>query len=71
MGQSKQLLEVNGTPLLLNAVRVPLGTGVKSVNIILGANEFAHREIIRDLTAKRHLEPLLEKWDGQFNKSGP
>jgi molybdenum cofactor cytidylyltransferase len=48
MGQSKQLLEVNGTSLLLHSVRVALDSGAKSVNVILGANELAHREIIRN-----------------------
>jgi len=48
MGQSKQLLEVNGTTLLLHSVRAALDTGAKSVNVILGANENAHREIIRN-----------------------
>lgn len=49
MGQSKQLLEVNGTPLLIHSVRAALESGAKSVNVILGANEVAHREILRDL----------------------
>ncbi|HMG94195.1 MAG TPA: nucleotidyltransferase family protein [Chryseolinea sp.] len=48
MGQSKQLLEVNGTPLLLHSVRAALESGAKSVNVILGANEPAHREVIRN-----------------------
>jgi len=49
MGQSKQLLEVNGTPLLLHSVRAALDSGAKSVNVILGANELAHREVIHNL----------------------
>jgi molybdenum cofactor cytidylyltransferase len=49
MGQSKQLLDINGTPLLLHSVRAALDCQVKSVNVILGANELAHREVIRDL----------------------
>ena len=48
MGQSKQLLEVNGIPLLLHSVRAALDSGANSVNIILGANENAHREVIRN-----------------------
>jgi molybdenum cofactor cytidylyltransferase len=48
MGQSKQLLEVNGIPLLLLSVRAAVESGAKSVNVILGANELAHREIIRN-----------------------
>lgn len=49
MGQSKQLLEINGTPLLLHSVKAALESQVQSVNVILGANELSHREIIRDL----------------------
>ena len=49
MGQSKQLLEVNGTPLLLHSVKAALESGAKSVNVILGANELAHREVLRNL----------------------
>ena len=48
MGQSKQLLDVNGAPLLLHSVRAALESGAKSVNVILGANELAHREVIRN-----------------------
>jgi molybdenum cofactor cytidylyltransferase len=49
MGQSKQLMEINGTPLLLHAARAAVDSGAKSVNVILGANELAHREIISNL----------------------
>ena len=48
MGQSKQLLEINATPLLLHSVRAALDSSAKSVNVILGANELAHREVIRN-----------------------
>lgn len=50
MGQSKQLLEVNGTPLLLHSVQAAIDSGARSVNVILGANEPAHRELIRNLS---------------------
>jgi molybdenum cofactor cytidylyltransferase len=49
MGQSKQLLEVHGIPLLLHSAKAALDCDAKSVNIVLGANELAHREIIRNL----------------------
>ena len=49
MGRPKQLLEVNGTPLLVHSVRAALDSGVKSVNVILGANEPEHRELISKL----------------------
>ena len=49
MGQSKQLLEVNGMPLLLHSVQAALKSNAKSINVVLGANELAHHEIIRNL----------------------
>lgn len=49
MGQSKQLLEIKGTPMLLHSVKAALESQVQSVNVVLGANELSHREIIRDL----------------------
>jgi molybdenum cofactor cytidylyltransferase len=48
MGQSKQLLEVHDKPLLLHSAKAAIDSGVKSVNVILGANELAHREVIRN-----------------------
>lgn len=49
LGQSKQMLEVNGVPLLQYSVRVALDSGVKDVIVILGANEQPHQEVIRQL----------------------
>jgi molybdenum cofactor cytidylyltransferase len=49
MGQSKQLLDVRGKPLLLHSTKAALDSGAKSINIILGANEQPHREVIKQL----------------------
>lgn len=49
MGQSKQLLEIQGAPLLLNSTKTALACGPKHVIVILGANEQAHKEVIQDL----------------------
>ena len=49
MGQSKQLLDVNGETLLRSSVKTALSCGVKNIVVILGANEQAHREKIQDL----------------------
>jgi len=49
MGQSKQLLEIQGEPLLLHSTKVALACGAKNVIVILGANEEPHRAIIREL----------------------
>jgi len=49
MGRSKQLLEINGKPLLLHSAKAAIGSGASNVIVILGANEQPHREIIREL----------------------
>ena len=49
MGRSKQLLEIEGEPLLCRCVRVAQAVNSNQVVVILGANEKAHREIIDKL----------------------
>jgi molybdenum cofactor cytidylyltransferase len=49
MGRSKQLIEIEGEPLLCRCVRVALGVNSNRVVVILGANEKPHREIIEKL----------------------
>ena len=47
MGRSKQLLEIEGEPLLCRCIKVALAVNAENVIVILGANEKPHREIIR------------------------
>lgn len=49
MGRSKQLLEINGEPLLRRCVRISLAVNPGNIVVILGANEKPHREIISQL----------------------
>ena len=49
MGRSKQLLEVEGEPLLVRCINVALAVNPINVVVILGANEKPHREIIEKL----------------------
>jgi molybdenum cofactor cytidylyltransferase len=49
MGTSKQLLPVNGEPLLLRAVRSALQSAGSHVTVVLGSNEKDHRDVIKDL----------------------
>lgn len=49
MGQSKQLLDIQGEPLLLHSTKRALECGAQSVIVILGANEQPHREVIQGL----------------------
>lgn len=49
MGQSKQLLPVNGEPLLLKTVNAAMNSALQNIIVVLGANEKAHRALIADL----------------------
>ncbi len=49
MGRSKQLLEIEGEPLLCRCVKVALAATPDHVVVILGSNEKPHREIISQL----------------------
>lgn len=49
MGRSKQLLEIEGEPLLCRCVKIALAVTPENVVVILGANEKPHREIISQL----------------------
>jgi molybdenum cofactor cytidylyltransferase len=49
MGQSKQLLMIDGEPLLLRSSRAALGSGVDRVFVVLGANAEAHQKTIDHL----------------------
>jgi molybdenum cofactor cytidylyltransferase len=46
MGRSKQLLEIEGEPMLCRCVKIALAVSPDNVVVILGANEKPHREVI-------------------------
>ncbi len=46
MGKSKQLLDINGEPLLLHAIKTALDTKASDVIVVLGANEQNHLDAI-------------------------
>jgi molybdenum cofactor cytidylyltransferase len=52
MGRSKQLLEIDGEPLLVRCVNVALAVNPINIVVILGANEKPHREIIEKLPVR-------------------
>jgi molybdenum cofactor cytidylyltransferase len=70
MGQSKQLLELNGEPLLRNAVNVALASDVKKVVVVLGAFEKEHKKIIQDLPVNIIHNPRWETGMGSSLKAG-
>ncbi len=49
MGTSKQLLLVDGTPLLARSTTIALQSGISNIVVVLGANEIEHRKAIKDL----------------------
>ena len=49
MGRSKQLLEIEGEPLLCRCVNIALTVNPENVVVILGANEKPHRELLEKL----------------------
>lgn len=70
LGQSKQLLIVEGEPLLVRTVKTALLTNIGKVYVILGANHQAHHEIIRDLPVTIVNNPSWEKGMGSSIKAG-
>ncbi|WP_276367025.1 nucleotidyltransferase family protein [Chryseolinea sp. H1M3-3] len=49
MGRSKQLLEIEGEPLLCRCTKTALAVSPGNVVVILGANEKPHRDVIEKL----------------------
>ncbi|HEX5168613.1 MAG TPA: nucleotidyltransferase family protein [Cyclobacteriaceae bacterium] len=52
MGQSKQLLDICGEPLLRRTVRTVLDAKPNNVVVILGANRESHAQVIKDLPVR-------------------
>ena len=52
MGTSKQLLEVDGEPLLIHAINVAVASGAREVVLVLGANEQSHLDLVKGMPVK-------------------
>jgi molybdenum cofactor cytidylyltransferase len=70
LGQSKQLLLINGEPLLLKSVNTALESGVKKVLVVLGANDFEHRQVIEKLPVEIIFNSTWQKGMGNSLKAG-
>ena len=70
MGQFKQLLSVDGKPLLLRSAEAALGAGASKTVVVLGANEEAHRKTISDLPLEIIYNPDWEKGMGTSLRMG-
>lgn len=70
MGQSKQLLSIEGKPLLLISAEAALGAGANKIFVVLGANEEAHRKIVHHLPLEIISNPDWEKGMGTSLRRG-
>lgn len=69
MGRSKQLLEIDGAPLLVQSARVALSTGIP-VTVVLGAEAEAHESVLRGLPVDQVLNPQWALGMGRSLKVG-
>lgn len=70
MGQSKQLLDVGGELLLVKTIQTVLRAGLQNVTVVLGANEHAHREVMKDLPVDVVTNPDWKRGMGSSIKTG-
>jgi molybdenum cofactor cytidylyltransferase len=70
MGQSKQLLPVEGEPLLLKTVNTVIAAGIKNIVCVLGANENEHRQILKTLPVQSINHHDWQKGMGSSLKKG-
>ena len=70
MGQSKQLLKIEGESLLARTADIALQSEAQSVVIVLGANEENHRSAIHDLKVDVITNPDWKSGVGSSLKTG-
>jgi len=70
LGQSKQLVQVDGLPLLLKSVMAALNANYIHVLVVLGANADQHRKTIAHLPVEILIHNNWEKGMGSSLKTG-
>lgn len=70
MGQSKQLLKVGNQTLLQKSVQTALHSGIEKIVVVLGSNDKAHLENIKDLPVKIVINENWKTGMGSSIKSG-
>lgn len=70
MGQSKQMLKVEGESLLIRTIRTFSNAGVPSPVVVLGADEQVHRKLLKGLDATIVLNDRWAKGMGSSLKAG-
>lgn len=70
MGQSKQLLKIEGHPLLTRITNTAINSKAKPVVVVLGAQSEAHAEVINIPGVDITINTLWEKGPGSSIKAG-
>ncbi len=70
MGQSKQLLDIEGEPLLRRTTRVALSSKPAHSIVVLGSNNKEHNNVIKDLPVEIISNPNWQKGIGSSLKMG-
>ena len=70
MGQSKQLLLIEGEPLLLRSVKIALSGKPHHVVVVLGAGEHEHSNIIKHLPVEIVINTHWKNGMGSSIKAG-
>lgn len=66
MGTSKQMLQINGEPLLSRTINAIAGAGIDRIVVVLGAHETAHRTLINS----DHVSVVInERWQTGMGSS--
>jgi len=70
MGQSKQLLLVEGQPLLQKTAKIALEAALGKVVVVLGANAAQHQEVLLGLPVDAFIHPHWQNGMGSSLKAG-
>jgi molybdenum cofactor cytidylyltransferase len=70
LGHSKQLLEINGEPLLLGATKIALQSKANRVLVVLGSQKEKHEAVLQDLPIEIYYNKDWEKGMGNSVKAG-
>jgi molybdenum cofactor cytidylyltransferase len=70
MGQSKQLLSIEGEPLILRSVKAAIETQLKKIVVVLGSREEQHRAVIQNMPLDIIYNKAWQKGMGSSIKAG-
>jgi molybdenum cofactor cytidylyltransferase len=70
LGQSKQLLDINGEPLLLHSTKIALQSKANNVVVVLGCEKEKHEQVIKKLPIQNVYNPKWKNGMGSSLKAG-